>query len=101
MADEKPFMITLKVAGKSYPMSPKRDKEELYRVAERMVNSMVNRVAQLNFENFTERDYLAMAALQLAVSNAEMNTSREVGGSDLQQLEALSREIDDCLNAID
>lgn len=100
MAEEKPFKITLKLAGKSYSLTIRREKEELYRLAEREVNGIVERFAKKNFEDFSTQDCLAMAALQAALSNAELMRSREVGGEELQRLEALGREVDDYLNAV-
>lgn len=100
MADEKPLKITLKLAGKSYRMTIKREKEELYRLAEREVNDIVARFARQKFEDFTTQDCLAMAALQAALSNAELTASRSLGSEELQRLGELGREVDDYLNTI-
>lgn len=100
MADEKPLKITLKLAGKSYRLTIKREKEELYRLAEREINTIVARVARQQFEDFTTQDCLAMAALQAALSNAELTASRSLDSEELQRLGDLGREVDDYLNTI-
>ena len=70
--------IKLKIAGKSYSFTLKHeegdaqslaDKEELYRLAEREVNAYVTRFEKARYEGFSTQDCLAMAALQLAISN--------------------------------
>ena len=73
--------ITLKIAGKSYPFNIESGKEEMYRLAEREVNS-----------------YLAMTALKFAIANVGMRQSREVDDEDLRQLEKIGTEIDAYLN---
>ena len=48
--------ITLKVARKSYSMDIESDQEELYRLAEREVNTLLTRAKQLNYTNWTDQD---------------------------------------------
>lgn len=43
-------------------------------------------------------DYLSMTALKFAIAEIGMRQSRELGGEDLQRLEALDSEIEACLN---
>ncbi|HJA98888.1 MAG TPA: cell division protein ZapA [Candidatus Alistipes avicola] len=102
--------IKLKIAGKSYSFTLKHeagdaqsltDKEELYRLAEREVNTYVTRFEKARYEGFSTQDCLAMAALQLAISNIGLSRSREVGSEDLQRLEALLGEVDQYMNRID
>ncbi len=93
--------ITLKIAGKSYPLNIESGKEEVYRLAEREVNAYLAQIKQNNFRSWTDQDYVAMAALKFAIANVALRQSREVGGEDLRKLEALADEIDTYLNAPD
>lgn len=102
--------IKLKIAGKSYSFTltaradeetTLADKEELYRLAEREVNAYTTRFEKAKFEGFSTQDCLAMAALELALSNVRLSRSRELGSEDLRQLEKLRDEIDAYLNRIE
>ena len=79
--------ITLKIAGKSYPFNIESGKEEMYRLAEREVNSYLALIKQQN-----------MTALKFAIANVGMRQSREVDDEDLRQLEKIGTEIDAYLN---
>ena len=82
--------ITLKLAGKSYSLNIDSEKEEMYRLAEREVNSYLAAIKQNNFKNWTDQDYLSMAALKFAIANVDMRQSRELGDEDLKHLGRLS-----------
>ena len=90
--------ITLKIAGKSYPFQIESGKEEMYRLAEREVNQYLALIKQQNIRNWTDQDYLSMAALKFAIANVGMRQSREVDNEDLRRLEAVGAEIDAYLN---
>ncbi|WP_418991520.1 cell division protein ZapA [Alistipes sp.] len=92
--------ITLKIAGKSYSLNIESEKEEIYRLAEREVNTYLAQIKRNNFKNWTDQDYLSMAALKFAIANADMRQSREVGSEELRQLERISTEIDSYLNTL-
>ena len=96
MSDSK-FNIQLKIAGKSFPLSIEREDEERYRRAEREVNDLVTRYKN-NFRGETE-DYLAMAALQIAVQNVSLQMSRSLG-DEIDTLVALEKDLDDYLARI-
>lgn len=90
MADK--FEIKLNIAGKSYPLTIERAMEEKYRRAEREVNQLVSTYrGRFRAES---QDYLAMAALQIAVSNVEMEMSRSLG-EELDTLKELDIKLDD------
>ncbi len=59
------FNIRLTIAGKGYPLTIEREAEEKYRRAERQINDLVSKFRG-RFRAESE-DYLAMAALQIAV----------------------------------
>ena len=74
--------ITLKIAGKSYPFNIESGKEEMYRLAEREVNSYLALIKQQNIKNWNDQDYLSMTALKFAIANVGMRQSREVDDED-------------------
>lgn len=92
--------ITLKIAGKSYSLTIESEKEEVYRLAEREVNKYLTLIKQNNFRNWTDQDYVSMAALKFAIANVDLKRSQEVNDGELRQLEAMDAEIDAYLNAL-
>jgi len=86
--------ITLKIAGKSYSLNIESEKEEVYRLAEREVNNYLAAIKQNNFKNWTDQDYLSMAALKFAIANVDMRQSRELGDEDLKHLGRLGEELE-------
>ena len=80
--------ITLKIAGKSYPFNIESGKEEMYRLAEREVNSYLALIKQQNIKNWNDQDYLSMTALKFAIANVGMRQSREVDDEDLRRRKA-------------
>ena len=84
--------ITLKIAGKSYPFNIESGKEEIYRLAEREVNSYLALIKQQHIKNWNDQDYLAMAALKFAIANVGMRQSREIDSEDMKQLEKIGTE---------
>jgi len=93
--------ITLKIAGRSYSLAIEREKEEVYRLAAREVNSYLAELKKKNnFRNWKEEDYLSVAALKFAIMNVDLKRSREVDSEELRQIEELSTEVDDYLNRL-
>ena len=93
--------ITLKIAGKSYSLTIESEKEEVYRLAEREVNKYLTLIKQNNFRNWTDQDYVSMAALKFAIAFIDAQLGRRVGGDDLGRLEELDGEIDAYLNSFE
>jgi cell division protein ZapA len=92
------FKITLKIAGKTYPnIEILRQKEELYRRAEKELNAVVD----MYRGSFRAEDdeYLAMAALQMALQCVELEMK---GNADSEQarLEQIEAQIDAYLKEI-
>lgn len=92
--------INLRVGGKAYQMNIDSDKEEIYRLAEREVNASVGKYQKIFGDNFTMQDCLAIAALQLSITNITITKQNELGDEDLEALDALSRRLDKHLNRI-
>ena len=93
--------ITLKIVGKDYSMAIDPSKEEVYRLAERMVNAYAAKFEQAGIEGSSRQDFLALSALQLAISNVAMSQSREVGNEDVKALNAVSDQIESYLSKLD
>lgn len=73
-------------------------KEEVYRLAERMVNAYAAKFEQAGIEGSSRQDFLALAALQLAISNVAMSQSREVGNEDVKALKSVCDQVEDYLS---
>lgn len=87
------FKINLMIAGKNYPLTIEREQEEKYRRAEREVNSLVA-TYRTKFRAEPE-DYLAMAALQLSVSNVAVEMSQTVNDdSEINILKEVDAKLD-------
>lgn len=89
------FNIKLNIAGKSYPLTIDREMEEKYRRAEKEINGLITKFRG-KFRAESE-DYLAMAALQIAVANVEMEMSRSLG-EDMDALVEMERQLEDYLS---
>ena len=98
MNDERVLDIKLKIAGKTYSMKIDPRKEEIYRLAEREVNRIVAKYEQAHIDGYAAYDCLAIAALQLAVSNIRLAQSREIGDENLKRLAELAHEVEQHLN---
>lgn len=91
------FDIRLNVAGKSYVLSIERDKEEIYRRAEKEVSRLMAAVeSQYRAE---KEDYLSAVALQLAVKVVELEAARSLG-KDIDRLDELNRMLDEHLGRL-
>ncbi|MCL2560767.1 MAG: cell division protein ZapA [Rikenellaceae bacterium] len=91
--------IRLTIAGKSYPLSIERENEEKYRRAEVEINELVTEFrGRFRAEN---EDYLAMAALQIALANIEMEMSRSLGDKEVDALAQIDRRLGNYLDALE
>ena len=89
--------ITVKIGGKEYPMTIKQNDEEKYRRAEKEINKLITAYKASYVEE--PEDYLAMAAIQVAVGKVTLEMDRSLSNQ-LAELEALNREIDNYLNDV-
>lgn len=89
--------IKLTIAGKVFPLAIDREKEERYRRAEAEINKIVT---EFRGRYRAEReDYLALAALRIALENVDMEMSRSLG-DDIDALKEIDKELDDYLGAV-
>ena len=91
--------ITVKIAGKEYAMTVPQDDEEKYRRAAREINELIS--AYKGSFVAEPEDYLAMAAMQVAVNKVNLEMDRPISSSDqIDALDEIGREIDSYLNDI-
>jgi len=93
--------IRLKIAGKPYPFTIESWKEEIYRVAEREVNAYLTEIKEKNIRNWSDIDYMAMAALHFAIANVHARQNREPKNDELSRLERLDAELDAYVNSVE
>lgn len=92
--------INLKVAGKAYSLTIDSEKEEIYRLAERDVNSNVGKLQKTFGESFSVQDCLAITALQWSINDIAVKRENSLASDDLAALDALSQKLDKHLNRI-
>ena len=89
--------ITVKIGGKEYSMTINQNDEEKYRRAAKEINKLI---AAYKASYVAEpEDYLAMAAIQVAVGKVTLEMDRSLSNQ-LEELDALNREIDNYLNDV-
>ena len=89
--------ITVKIGGKEYPMTINQNDEEKYRRAAKEINKLI---AAYKASYVAEpEDYLAMTAIQVAVGKVTLEMDRSLSNQ-LEELDALNREIDNYLNDV-
>ncbi len=92
--------INLTLAGSNYSFTIDSEAEEVYRLAEKEVNSYVSEFQKHNIREFSVKDYLAMTALKLAIVNINTKRSGELSREDMAQLTQLKEQIDDYINSL-
>ena len=83
-----------------YQMNIESDKEEVYRLAEREVNTSVNRWKKAFGDNFSTQDCLATTALLFSINNITAARQNQMEDEDMKALDALSQRLDKHLNRI-
>ncbi|MFR9503391.1 MAG: cell division protein ZapA [Rikenellaceae bacterium] len=92
--------INLVLAGGNYAFTIDSEAEEVYRLAEREVNRLTAEFQQHNIKEFSVKDYLAMAALKLAIVNINSKREGSLLQEDIDALSSIKEQIDSYLNEI-
>lgn len=87
--------IKLRVNNKEYPLTVDRNKEEIYRIAERRINERLNLYKQ-KFDGLDEVFYMSMTMLDLTVRLAEIEKRNDTKPYD-DMLSTLTAEIEEAL----
>ena len=91
------FNIRLNIAGKSYTLNIEREREEIFRRAEKEVNHLM---AAVESQYMAEKeDYLAAIALQFAVKAIELESSRKVD-DEMEALEEIDNRLGESLERL-
>ncbi|MBI1267784.1 MAG: cell division protein ZapA [Cryomorphaceae bacterium] len=87
--------IKVKIAGRQYPLTIKRDEEELIREAAKKVDDNV-KFFQENYAVKDRQDLIAMTALQMATLALKAQ-KQPVDNSLLSELEDIRKQLQDAL----
>ncbi len=87
------FLIKINVAGRFYPLTIKRDREEIVRKAAKTINERIQQYQQ-GYKDKDIQDFLAMASLQFVVKVLEHEAKTDVSPV-LKELEALEQELNE------
>ncbi len=93
--------INLVLAGNSYSFTIDSEAEEVYRLAEREVNFLTSEFQQYNVKEFSIKDYLAMAALKLAIVNINSKREGSLLQEDVDALSTIKEQIESYLNCLE
>lgn len=91
--------IKVTIAGRTYPLTIKRDEEELVRSAAKLINDNITHLEQ-NYAVRDKQDLLAMTALQYTNKYLDGKEHQAVDGPELQDLKDLSDRLDQYLEQI-
>ena len=92
--------IRLRVSGRFYEMDIAPEKEEVYRLAEKQVNTNVGKLQKTYGESVSAQDCLAITALQFAIDNIAIARQNQLSDDDMKALDELSQKLDRHLNRI-
>ncbi|MFR9650815.1 MAG: cell division protein ZapA [Rikenellaceae bacterium] len=90
--------ISITIAGKEYPFVVEPSKSELFKLAERKVNNAILKLEKRGIADYSRNDLVALAALDLALTNIKLKQRTEVENEDIVKLVELNQKIDSCLN---
>ena len=90
---ERQLKIKLDIAGKPYKMTIDARNEEIYRLAAREINDLLAMAQQSRVDGFGIQDYLAMVAVDLMISNIQLERKSDVEEGDLKALSELAERL--------
>ena len=85
--------IKLEIAGKSYPMEIDARNEEIYRLAARDINNLMNMAQQSRVDGFGVQDYLAIVAVDLMISNIQLKRKNGLEEGEMKALSELAERL--------
>lgn len=89
--------IKVVIAGRTYPLTIKREEEEGVRKAAKLINERVKEYEE-NYSVRDKQDLLAMCALQLASQNIDLSTKTSSQNEDVEkQLVEIEQFVSDYL----
>lgn len=89
------FVIKLRINNQEYPITVRRDKEEIYRAAEKRINEKLNRYKQ-QYPHLGEERYVFMTMLDLVTKLIECEKKNDTEPY-LDILNELTSEIEEVL----
>jgi cell division protein ZapA (FtsZ GTPase activity inhibitor) len=90
--------IKIAIAGRTYPLTIKREKEEFLRKAAKLIDEKIRDYEQ-NYSVRDKQDLLAMCALHFVNLFIELDgKSSSVDAKTVEEFLRLDKLIDDCLN---
>lgn len=89
------FSIRLRINNQEYPITVRRDEEEIYRAAERRINERLN-LYRRHYPNLAEERYMFMAMIDLTTKLLE-NERRNDAQPYLDVMETITSEAEKAL----
>ena len=91
------FVIQLLIGKQVYPITVKRDQEEIYRKASRLINEKLGRYEQ-SYPHLSYERYTAVALLDFAVQVIQLQTQKDQSLYE-ETVNRLSGELNNLLNS--
>ncbi len=88
--------IHLLIDNERYPLTIKREDEQLYRDAAKQIDNKLNKYRR-TFPEFDSYKHWAMAALELAFENVSLKDKNDTEPY-MQKIADLVKELDECIN---
>lgn len=95
MIDEKMMKINLQIDYQRYPLTIRREDEQLYRDAAKLIDNTLNKYRS-HMPDMDSNRHWAMAAFELAFTNISMKDRNDTQPYK-EKLEKLMKELDSCI----
>ena len=83
----------MEIAGRRYPITIRRDEEEIMRAAARQIDKKLLQYQSKYDSAYTTRDWLALIALQLSADNLRMEEKQDTSPFE-KKIRELTDELD-------
>lgn len=91
------FLIHIEIAGRRYPITIRREEEEIMRAAAKQINQKLLQYQTEYGTRYDVRDWLAIVALQLSVSNLQLEEKHDISPI-VRKLQEFNEEMERYLN---